>query len=147
MIVIKRKMLFFFFFLFLIILISGCIENPFKEVPVVKVSITFLEKEGIAEAENYTLIQGYVTYFNRPRLTVAEKFPAIAGRTTISKGKNSTIGPWETLAYNGNGTYSFNLGFRENHYPTYNDIIHISIMVVDEKGKKIGYIVDDIIWK
>lgn len=127
-------------------MISGCI-NPAGQVPIVNVNITFIEKEGIAEAENYTFTQGTVKYIARPRSTAAESFPAIAARTTIMKGKNSSIGPWETLPYKGSGTYSFNLGFHENHYPACNDFVHISIMVVDKKGERIGYVTENIVWK
>ncbi len=129
------------------LVISGCIENPAKQVPVVKVNITFVEKQGIVEAAKYTLTQGTVPYFNRPQSTQAESFPAIGARTTIAKGINSTIGPWEMVQYMGNGTYSFNIGFDEKNYPAANDTVHISIIVVDKDGNRIGYVVDNIIWK
>ncbi len=128
------------------VIISGCIANPAKDVPVVQVNITFVEKQGIVEAENCTITEGTVKYIARPRRTVAESFPAIAARTTLMKGKNSSIGPWEALPYKGSGTYSFNLGFHENHYPVSNDTVHISIMVVDEKGERIGYVTKNIVW-
>jgi hypothetical protein len=127
-------------------MISGCI-NPAGQVPIVNVNITFIEKESIAEAENYTLTQETVSFLSRPRSTQAESFPAIAARTTIMKGKNSSIGPWETLPYKGSGAYSFNLGFYENHYPAPNDLVHISIMVVDKKGERIGYVTENIVWQ
>ena len=133
--------------LFLGIIISGCVENPTKEVPVVKVNITFEEKNGIVEAESYKLPPGTVSYLSRPRTTQADKFPAIGARTTILKGENSTIGPWEMVPYKGNGTYSFNIGFEENHYPVPNDTIHVSIMVVDKNGGRIGYVIENIKWK
>jgi hypothetical protein len=93
------------------------------------------------------LTQGTIAYISRPGHTQAESFPAIAARMTIMKGKNSSIGPWEALPYKGSGIYSFNLGFNENQYPARNDLVHISIMVVDEKGERIGYVTEDIIWK
>ncbi|MBU4220575.1 MAG: hypothetical protein KKA10_02965 [Euryarchaeota archaeon] len=127
-------------------MISGCI-NPAGQVPIVKVNITFIEKEGIAEAENYTITQGTVRYIARPRSTMAESFPAIAARATIMKGKNSSIGPWEALPYKGSGAYSFNLGFHDDHYPAPNNLVHISIMVVDKEGERIGYVTENIIWK
>ena len=44
--------------LFLIgIVVSGCIENPIKQVPVVKVNVTFAEKDGIVVATNSTFTQ------------------------------------------------------------------------------------------
>ena len=144
MIIMLKK---FIILLFLFgIMISGCI-NPAGQVPIVNVNITFIEKEGIAEAENSTLTQGTVKYIARPRSTAADTFPAIAARTTLMKGKNSSIGQWETLPYKGSGTYSFNLGFHENHYPAPDDMVHISIMVVDKKGERIGYVTENIIWK
>jgi len=129
------------------IIISGCIGNPTTEVPVVHVNITFMEKKGFAEVEKYNITQDTINYLGRPRTTQAESFPAIAARTMILKEKNSIIGPWETLSYKGNGTYSFNIGFEEDNYPVIDDKIHISIMVVDKKGERIGYFIKDIIWK
>lgn len=129
------------------IIISGCIGNPTKEVPVVHVNITLVEKNGNVEVENYKLTQGMVNYLSRPKATQAESFPAITARTMIVKGMNSTIGPWETLPYKGNGTYSFNIGFKEDNYPVLDDKVHISIMiVVDTKGKQISYFAQDMIW-
>ncbi len=132
-----------FFLAFLLLLTSGCIEN----VPVIKANIAFVEKEGIVEAENYTLTPGNVSYFNRPRNVQAGSFPAIAARATFLEGNDSMIGPWEALSYNGSGTYSFNIGFDEKRYPKVNDKIHISIMVVDKDGERIGYMIKDITWK
>ncbi len=134
-------------FLFILgIIVSGCI-SPTKEVPVVKVNLTFVEKQGIVEAENYKLMQGTIDYINRPRRTQAESFPAIGARATILKGKNSTMGPWEMTSYKGNGTYSFNIGFDEKHYPASNDTVHVSIYVLDKNGERIGAVIKDIIWK
>lgn len=114
--------------------------------PVIKVNISFIEKENVAEAENYTLTPGSVSYFERPRTVQAKSFPAIAARATFLEGKNSIIGPWETLPYNGNGTYSFNIGFDRKRYPKVNDTVHVSIMVADKNGDRIGYVIEDIIW-
>ncbi len=135
--------------LFLIsgMIISGCIGNSTKQVPVVHVNMTLVEKDGYVEVENYKLTQELVNYLSRPRTTQAESFPAITARTMIVKGKNSSIGPWETLSYKGNGAYSFNIGFKEDTYPVLNDTVHISIMIVDQKGGQIGYFVQDMIWK
>ena len=134
-------------FLFSGIIISGCIGNPAKQVPVVHVNITLVETDGYVEVENYRLTQELVNYLSRPRTTTAESFPAITARTMIVKGKNSSIGPWETLPYKGNGTYSFNIGFKEDKYPVLNDTVHISIMIVDKNGGQTGYFVQDMIWK
>lgn len=112
----------------------------------VKVNITFVEMQDIVVAENYTLTQGSVRYINRPRSTQSA-FPAIAARTMISKGENSSIGPWVVLPYNGAGIYSFNIGFKEGDYPMPNDIIHISIYVLDKEGERIGAVVDNIVWR
>jgi len=142
----KMKLAAIIFFLFGI-LISGCIANLAKQVPVVNVNITFVEEHGIVETKDYKLIQRTVNYLSRPRTTQAESFPAITARTMIVKGINSTIGPWETLPYKGNGTYSFNLGFKEDNHPGINDTVHVSIMVVDTKGERIGYFVQNMIWK
>lgn len=129
-------------------IISGCIGNPTKEVPVVHVNITLFEKDGIVEVGNYKLTQDSDNYLSRPRATQAASFPAITARTMIVKGNNSSIGPWETLPYTGNGTYSFNIGFKEDNYPVLDDKVHISIMVVvDTKGKQISYFAQDMIWK
>lgn len=135
--------------LFLIsgMIISGCIGNSTKQVPVVHVNMTLVEKDGYVEVENYKLTQEMVNYLSRPRTTQAESFPAITARTMIVKGKNSSIGPWETLPYKGNGAYSFNIGFKEDKYPVLNDTVHISIMIVDIKGGQIGYFVQDMIWE
>lgn len=129
------------------IIVSGCISNPFEQVPVVKAKVTFVEKNGYADAVNYSIIQGTVDYAARPMTTTAKSFPAITGRTMISKGKNSTLGPWEAVEYTGNGTYSFNIGFKKDVPPAFNDTIHVSIMVLDKDGKKIGYITENILWK
>jgi hypothetical protein len=128
-------------------ILSGCISNPAKQVPVVQVNITFVEQQGIAQVVDYKLTQKTVNYLSRPKTTVAESFPAIAARTMIIKGKNSSIGPWETLPYKGDGTYSFNIGFNEDDYPFINDSVKVTLMVVDIKGQRIGDFVQDIIWK
>lgn len=126
------------------ILISGCIN---VDVPVIKVDITFVEKEGIVEAGQYTMIPENISYLARPKKNYADSFPAIAGRTTIFDGKDTVIGPWETLSYNGSGAYKFNIGFDERHYPKINDIVHVTIMVVDKNGDRIGYVIENIKWK
>jgi hypothetical protein len=138
--------IFFIIFLLLGIIISGCLSNPTKQVPVIHANITLVENQGIVEAENYRLIQGTVNYLNRPKSTQPEAFPAISARAVISKGKNSTIGPWENLAYKGNGTYSFDIGFEEE-YPAPGDKINIYIYVWDKNGGRIGYLTQDIIWQ
>ena len=129
-----------FGFLAIIILYA----NPIREVPVIKVNIKFTERNGIAEADQYSFTQGTIGYLNRPRDTTARSFPAIAGRVTSLKGK---IGPWEAVPFNGTGNYSFNIGFSENNLPVHNDIISISAMVVDKDGQRIGYVRDNIMWK
>ncbi|HEX7627490.1 MAG TPA: hypothetical protein VF354_01030 [Candidatus Methanoperedens sp.] len=136
-------------FLFLLsgIIISGCIGNPTKQVPVVHVNITYVEKQGFSEVENHKLTQGTVSYLARPKTIQPESFPAITARTMIVKGKNSTIGPWEALPYNGNGTYSFNIGFREDNYPIPNDKVNIYIYVWGKKGEIIGHFEGDMVWE
>lgn len=129
-------------------IISGCAVNPLKQVPVVMVNITFAEdKQGIAEATNYTLTQGTVNYLQRPRNTIAASFPAIGSRAILLKGLNSTIGPWEMTPYKGSGTYTFNIGFDENHYPATNDTVHVAVIVVNARGERIGNLEDYIKWK
>ncbi len=133
-------------------MVSGCIENPTRQVPVVKVNITFVEKQGIVEAENYTLTQETVSFLSRPRRIQSESLPSISARTMILKGKNITVGPWENVPYKGAGTYSFNIGFDEKHYPVPDDTVSVSIMLWDKnkttgKGERIGSVVDNIIWR
>lgn len=123
---------------------SGCLDT--WVAPVIKVNITLVEKENVVEVENYTLTPGNVNYFNRPRNIQARSFPAIAARATFLEGNKSAIGPWETLSYDGGGTYSFNIGFDKKRYPIVNDTIHVSIMVVDKDGERIGYLIKDIVW-
>ena len=131
-------------FIMVSILLSGCI---YADVPVIKVNITFIEKEGIVEASNYTLITENISYIARPKKIYADSFPAIAGRTTIFDGKDTVMGPWETLPYKGSGIYTFNIGFDERRYPKINESVHVTIMVVDKNGDRIGYVVEDMKWK
>ena len=136
--------------LFLIgILVSGCITNPLKQVPVMKVSITLEEKGGHVEFINQSYTPAYVDNAARPMNTVVNSFPAIISRTVLvpqNDTKNSTIGQWETLGYNGNGTYSFKVGFPEGHYPQYNDTVFVSIMINDARGERIGFVAQNILW-
>ncbi len=132
--------------LIFVIVVSGCIENPTKQVPVVHANITLAEKEGVVNFESYKLVQGTVNYLGRPRTEQAETFPAISARTVILKGENSTIGPWENLPYKGSGTYSFDIGFTEGKYPASKDNVNIYIYVWDEKGNRIGFISYQMIW-
>jgi hypothetical protein len=125
------------------ILISGCVTSPTKDIPVVKVNITFVEKNGSVEVEDYTITQGTVQYFKRPTRYAAESFPSISGRTVIVRSNItnvSWIGPWENEPYKGSGTYSFNLGFSEEHYPKRGDTVHVSIMVINETAERVGYV-------
>lgn len=134
--------------------LSGCI-NPVKEVPIIKVNITYTERQGIAEVDTYSFIQDNVSYINRPKRTQAESFPAIIGRTTIikkvmkdnDKVNETVIGPWEAIPYKGNGRYSLDVGFYDGNYPEPGDMVHISIMVVDKNGERIGYVIENIVWK
>jgi|SRR3972149_459077 len=136
------------------IFLNGCV-NPAKDVPIIKVNVTYSEREGIVEADTYSFVQDNVSYINRPKKTVADSFPAIIGRATINKKiikdnekvNETIIGPWEAVTYKGDGSYSFDLGFHEGNYPEPGDQVHISIIVVDNKGERIGYIVADTIWK
>lgn len=134
--------------------LSGCV-NPLKEVPVMKVNITYTERQGIVEADSHSFTQGNVSYIDRPKRTQAESFPAVIGRATIvkkitndnAKFNGTFIGPWEALSYKGNGSYSFNVGFSDGSYPESGDIVHISVMVVDSSGQRIGYLTEDSTWK
>lgn len=139
-------------FLFIIILIfgisiSGCLSEKIKQVPVLKVNVTLVEKEGIIDAENISITQGSVNIFDRPKNVIANSLPAISARATISKGINSTIGPWENIPYNGVGGYSFNIGFDENNLPKKDDTIHVSIYVIDKNKDRIGMIIRNIVWQ
>lgn len=125
--------------------ISGCVKV--SQVPIIKVNVTFAENESVAEVQNYTLTPGNIEFFNRPKSIQAKSFPAIAGRVTFLEGNHTVIGPWETLPYNGNGTYTFNIGFSESRHPNVNEMVHISIMVVDKNGDRIGYFIKDIKWQ
>lgn len=128
-------------------LISGCI-NPMKQVPVLRVNITYTERQGIVDADRYSFTQDNVSYIDRPKKIQADSFPAIIGRITmVTTDKNVVIGPWETLPYKGNGNYSFNLGFHDGNFPERGNAIHISIIVVDKSGQRIGYVVEDTKWK
>lgn len=134
--------------------LSGCI-NPMRQVPVMKINITYTEREGIVEADAHSFTQDNVSYLDRPKRTQAESFPAIIGRATTVKKiasdnaafNGTTVGPWEALPYKGNGSYSFYVGFTDGNYPESGDTIHISVMVVDKTGQRIGYIVEDTTWK
>lgn len=130
------------------VIISGCI-NPLVQVPVIKIDITLVENQsaGIVDAVKYTFTQGNVSYIDRPKKTQADSFPAIAARETLVRGKEVIVGPWEMTNYTGSGDYSINIGFRDNYYPVSGDNLHITIMVVDKIGTKIGYVVDNIKWK
>jgi hypothetical protein len=126
--------------------ISGCV-NPLQEVPVIKIDISFVEKQGIVEAVNYRFTQENVSYFNRPLRVQADSFPAISARVSITKDNATTIGPWEIIPYKGSGNYSLNIGFRDNYRPVRGDPMHISIMVVDKTGQRIGYVIKNIVWQ
>jgi hypothetical protein len=133
------------------IIVSGCIENPLKQVPVVKVNVTFVEKEGTFYAQNYTLTQGTVDYAARPMKTNVEKFPAISARIIVyrnnTEGTIEGLGQWENLPFKGNGTYNFNIGINEKYYPDPGDYLGISIIVSDEKGKRVGYVGENRVWE
>ncbi len=126
--------------------LSGCL-NPLQQVPVLKINITFVERQGVVQADNYTITQGSVSYIDRPRKTQADSFPAIVARETLVKDNTTIIGPWEALSYKGSGSYSFNIGFRDNYYPVSGNPIHVSIIVVDKTGERIGYVVKDMVWQ
>lgn len=127
------------------LLLSGCLDNPIKKVPVISVNITLSENSGFVDIVDSNFSQGTVIYLNRPKREQAS-FPAIASRTMISKGNNSIIGQWEMIPYDGPGTYLLNIGFIETKYPVSNDIVHISIYIVDTKGERIGFMTKDIVW-
>jgi hypothetical protein len=133
------------------IIVSGCIENPLKQVPVVKVNITFMEKQGEFYAQNYTLTQGTVDYAARPMKTNVESFPAISARIIVLRNNtNATmegLSQWENLPFKGNGTYNFNIGFNEKYYPDTGDFVGIFIIVSDEKGRRVGYVGENRVWE
>jgi len=116
----------------------------------VKVNITFMENQGKFYPEKYTLTQGMVDYAGRPQATRPEKFPAISARTMVVKknmnGTSEAVGPWETLPFKGNGTYKFNIAFDEKYIPGPGDLVHISIIVSDKNGSRIGYVVENKVW-
>ena len=88
-------------------------------------------------------------YAGRPRNPIST-FPAITGRTLVTKNRTATTeseSKWESLPYKGNGTYNFNIGFNEKYYPDSGDEVHVSIMVVDEKGNRIGYLINNMKWE
>jgi hypothetical protein len=151
---IKMSIILSMFIILFLTFISGCI-NPMKQVPVMKINITFAEKEGIVETVAHSFTQGNVSYIDRPRKTQADSFPAILGRETLVKNNTgdhtnpggTIIGPWETLPYKGSSSYSFNIGFNEGNYPESGDTVHISIIVVDNTGQRIGYFIEDTIWE
>jgi len=130
-----------------VIIVSGCLSNPFKQVPVVKVNITYVETGGKVAVENLTVTQGTVDYAARPQVTQARSFPAIGARIVTSKGKNSSIGPWEMVLYKGNGTYSFNVGFKEGAEISNNDNVSVYIYLLDKKGDRLSLVTRDIVWK
>jgi hypothetical protein len=136
--------------LFLIgILVSGCINNPLEQVPVMKVNLTLVEKGGHVEAVNQSYTPTYVDYAARPQNPVVKSFPAIISQGVLvpqNDKKNSTIGQRETLGYNGNGTYSFKVGFREGHYPKFNDTVFITIMINGANAERIGFVAQNILW-
>jgi hypothetical protein len=131
------------------IIVSGCIDNPLKQVPVVKVNVTFVEKEGQFYPEHITIIQGTVDYAARPMKTNVQSFPAISARVLVVKNNNATmqaLGQWENLPFTGNGTYNFNIGFNEKNYPNPGDLLGISIIVSDKNGRRIGYVTENQVW-
>lgn len=136
--------------LFLIgILVSGCITNPLKQVPVMKVDITLAEKGGRVEFVNHSYTPAFVDYAARPQNTVVKSFPGMISRAVLvpqNDEKNSTIGQWETLGYEGNGTYSFKVGFVDGHYPQYNDTVFITIAIHAANGDRIGFAAQNIMW-
>lgn len=125
---------------------SGCL-NTFQDVPVIKINIVFAEKQGIVEAEGYTFTQDNVSYVNRPKRVQAQSFPAISARVTTVRDNKTIIGPWEVIPYTGSSNYSLNIGFGENYHPMRGDPMHISIIVIDKDGQRIGYVIKDILWQ
>ena len=151
---IKKVMILLLFSILISTFISGCI-NPMEKVPVMKINITFTERQGIVESDSYSFTQDSVSYLNRPQRTQAQSFPAVIGRATVvkkvikadAKFNGTVIGPWETVTYKGNGSYSFYVGFYDGGYPESGDTVHVSVMVVDSTGQRIGYITADTTWK
>lgn len=133
--------------------LSGCV-NPIEKVPVITINVTYAERQGVVDADRFLFIQDSVNYIDRPKRTQAESFPAIIGRATIvkkikgnEKVNETIIGPWEAIPYKGNGSYRFSVGFNNGNYPESGDEIHISVIVVDKSGQRIGYIIQDFTWK
>jgi hypothetical protein len=151
---IKRVMILLVISILIPTFLSGCV-NPMEKVPVMKINITYTERQGIAEPDSHSFTQDSVSYIDRPKRTQAQSFPAIIGRTTVikkvikndAKFNGTVIGPWESLPYKGNGSYSFYVGFYDGGYPESGDTIHVSVMVVDSTGQRIGYITEDETWK
>jgi hypothetical protein len=151
---IKKIMILLVFSILIPTSLSGCI-NPMGVVPVMKIDINYTERQGIAESDSHSFTQDNVSYIDRPKRTQAQSFPAIIGRATVikkvidnnAKFNGTVIGPWEALPYKGNGSYSFYVGFYDGGYPESGDTVHISVMVVDNAGQRIGYITEDEIWK
>ncbi len=134
--------------LLLLIILSGCIKNPTEKVPILKVEMLLNETNGTVRAEEYTITPATIDYIKRPKEMLAESFPTIGGRVWVTKYKNisSSIGPWAYTPYNGPGKYNLTLGFREGMYPVPNDTLHVSIIVVNKKGERIGYVVQNLNW-
>lgn len=128
------------------IMFSGCLSNPMEEVPVLKVNLTLIERQGEVLAENFSLTQGTVNILQKPH-SVQASFPSISGRTMIRKEKGLVVGSWENVPYNGNGTYSFNIGFKEENYPVFNDTVTVSIYIINKKAERIGFFGNSLIWK
>ena len=124
------------------VLILG--SGMYRNVPIIKVNMSLTEKQdGVVDIKNYTIVQDNVNYINRPKRTVAESFPAVIGRVLVSKH----VGPWESVYYKGTGNYAFNMAFPKDYIPKSGEPIHITIMVVDKDGVKIGYLMEDVKWK
>ena len=143
---VKTKILLLVLSILLPIFVSGCL-NPLQDVPVIKINMTFVDKQGIAEAENFAFAQGNVSYIDRPKRVQAESFPAISARVTTRRGNETSIGPWEVIPYKGSGDYSLNIGFPKDYHPEIGDSLHISIIVIDKDGQRIGYVIKDTIWQ
>src|SRR3989338_6448954 len=65
------------------IFLNGCV-NPAKDVPIIKVNVTYSEREGIVEASTYSFVQDNVSYINRPKKTVADSFPSLSEYVTFT---------------------------------------------------------------
>lgn len=144
----------------LVLFASGCLKNPVEQVPVVKVDLV-LKHNPNASSEKKVVVEGFnylVTtenFISRPwdQMSTAY-FPGVQARVQLFRNvsvdgkvrKKVVFGPWASVPYKGEGEYSLVLGFKEGEYPQEGDQMHISVLIVDKEGKKLGYFINDTTW-